>query len=145
MDDLVNNRSHRRGDEVITVAGQKLAAPEIEAALRSHDAVADAAVVGVGGPGADEAIHAFVVLEPDANPTDVLQADLKGWIRREIGPLAVPQVVQFARGLPKTPSGEVVRPLLRRIAEGRDPASGDASGLADPSVLDDLVNNRASA
>ncbi|HEV2532386.1 AMP-binding enzyme [Phenylobacterium sp.] len=120
-------------------------APDLEAVLRAHGAIADAAVIGVAGAGADEAIHAFVQLEPDEVATDVLQADIKGFVRREVGPHAVPAVVQFVRGLPKTPAGELVRPLLRKIAEGDVKDLGDTSGLADPSVVDDLVKNHAPA
>ncbi|HEY8573414.1 AMP-binding enzyme [Phenylobacterium sp.] len=124
--------------------GQKLSAPEIEAALRAHPDVVDAAVVGVAR-GAGEAVYAFVLLEPDANANDVLQADLKGWVRREVGPSAVPQVVQFAPGLPKTEAGELVRPILRRIAEGDEKAAGETAGLADPSVVEALLKSRATA
>jgi acetyl-CoA synthetase len=105
--------------------------------------VAEAAVIGVAKPGKGEAAYAFVVLEPDANPTDILQADLKGRVRREMGAHAVPEVIQFARGLPKTAAGELVRPILHRIVEGAK--VGDTSGLADPAVVDDLVKNRATA
>jgi acetyl-CoA synthetase len=144
VDDLVKNRAARRGDETIVVEGQKLSAPEIEAALRAHPDVVDAAVVGVAR-GAGEAVYAFVLLEPDANANDVLQADLKGWVRREVGPSAVPQVVQFAPGLPKTEAGELVRPILRRIAEGDEKAAGETAGLADPSVVEALLKSRATA
>jgi acetyl-CoA synthetase len=144
VDDLVKNRAARRGDDAIVISGHKLSAAEIEAALVRHDAVAEAAVIGFAGSGKDESIQAFVVLEPDANPTDVLQADLKGWLRREVSTYAAPEVVQFVRALPKTPSGEVVRPMLRRAAEGASDL-GDASGLADPSVAAELVKGRAAA
>jgi acetyl-CoA synthetase len=144
VDDLVKNRAARRGEETIAAGGQKLSAPEIEAVLRSHPDVADAGVVGVAS-GAGEAVYAFVKLEPDANPTDVLQADLKGWVRREIGPAAVPQVVQFAPGLPKTESGELVRPILRRIAEGDEKVAQETAGLADPEVVSQLLKSRATA
>jgi acetyl-CoA synthetase len=101
--------------------------------------------VGVPGDGGDDVIHAFVKLEPDVPATDVLQADIKGWMRREMGPNAVPAVVQFARGLPKTRSGELVRSMLRKIAEGEVKDLGDISHLADATVIHDLVNNRATA
>jgi acetyl-CoA synthetase len=145
VDDLVKNRAARRGEEHLVVGGEKLNAPDLEAALRAHDAVADAAVVGVARPDGDEAIHAFVKLEPDVTPTDVLQADIKGWMRREVGPHAAPAVVQFVSGLPKSRSGEIVRSLLRKIAEGDTKSLGDLSALADPSVVEDLVKNRATA
>jgi acetyl-CoA synthetase len=145
VEDLVRNRAARRGDEHIRVAGQTLNAPDLEAALRAHSAIADAAVVGVPGDGGDDLIHAFVKLEPDVAPTDVLQADIKGWMRREVGANAVPTVVQFARGLPKTRSGELVRSMLRKIAEGDVKDFGDVSHLADATVIHDLVNNRTPA
>jgi acetyl-CoA synthetase len=145
VEDLVRNRAARRGDEQIRIGGQTLSAPDLEAALRAHADIADAAVVGVPTDGGDEAIHAFVKLEPDIAPTDVLQADIKAWMRREVGPHATPAVIQFARGLPKTRSGELARALLRRIAEGDVKDFGDVSQLADPSVLHDLVQNRAPA
>jgi acetyl-CoA synthetase len=145
VEDLVRNRAARRGEEQIRVAGQTLQAPDLEAALRAHSAIADAAVVGVPSKGGDEAIHAFVKLEPEVAATDVLQADIKGWMRREVGPNAVPAVVQFARGLPKTRSGELVRSMLRKIAEGDVKDFGDVSNLADATVIPDLVRNRAPA
>jgi acetyl-CoA synthetase len=145
VDDLVNNRAARRGDEQITVGGQRLSAPDIEAQLRARDDVIDAAVVGVGKPGGEEALHAFVVLEPDVAATDVLQADIKGFLRRQVGPQAAPQAVQFVHGLPRAKSGELARAILRRIAEGDVKDLGDTSALADPSVLDELVGQRAPA
>jgi acetyl-CoA synthetase len=143
VDDLVKNRGARRGDDALIVDGQRVSVMELEHALAGHDDVAEAAVIAVTRPGKGEAAYAFVVLEPDANPTDILQADLKGRVRREMGAHAVPEVIQFARGLPKTEAGELVRPILHRVAEGAK--VGDTSGLADPSVVDDLVKNRATA
>ncbi|MDB5476101.1 MAG: acs [Phenylobacterium sp.] len=145
VDDLVRNRAARRGDEVIAVGGLKLSAPDLEAKLRAHDAVVDAAVVGVAQAGGDEAIHAFVKLEPGFMPTDVMRADLRGYLRREVGPQAAPAVVQFVEGLPRARSGELVRSLLRKIAEGDVKDLGDTSALVDPSVVDDLVKNRIPA
>ncbi|HSV02316.1 MAG TPA: hypothetical protein VLI41_03845 [Phenylobacterium sp.] len=128
------------------MGGQKLQAADLEAALRAHDAVADAAVVGVPtGPAGDETLHAFVTLEPGLAPTDVLQADIKGWLRREVGAHAVPAEVRFVRGLPKARSGEVVRSILRKVAAGDVKDLGDLSALADPSVIDDLVAGRTPA
>jgi len=144
VDDLVKNRAARRGDD-ITVEGHKLQVADLEAALKGHSSVADAAVVGVPASGGQEAIHAFVQLEPDVAPTDVLQADIRGWMRREVGPQAAPAVVQFVSGLPKARSGEVVHPLLRKIAVGDVKALGDLSALADPGVVDELVKGRAPA
>ncbi|MFC3071179.1 AMP-binding enzyme [Phenylobacterium soli] len=144
VDDLVKNRGHRRGEEQLSVAGHKLNALDLEACLRAHDAVADAAVVGVPAKGGEEAIHAFVRLEPDVTPTDVLQADIKGWMRREIGAHAAPEVVQFVAALPHTKSNEIARGLLKKVAEGQ--TSGlDTADLADPSVAEALVKGRAKA
>jgi acetyl-CoA synthetase len=142
VDDLVKNRAARRGEEQITAGGQKLHAPDIEAVLRSHPDVVDAAVVGVAR-GTEEAVFAYVKLEPDVRANDVLQADLKGWIRREIGPAAVPEAVHFARDLPRTEAGELVRPLLRRIAEGDRKAASETAGLADPSLVEELLDAQA--
>ena len=144
VDDLVRNRGHRRGEEHLSVAGHKLNALDLEATLRAHDAIADAAVVGVPAKGGEETLHAFVKLEPDVAATDVLQADIKGWICREIGAHAVPEVVQFVVALPHTKSNEVARPLLKKIAEG-EVKNLDVSGLADAAVVDDLVKGRATA
>jgi acetyl-CoA synthetase len=144
VDDLVKNRGARRGDDALLLDGQRVSAVDMEHALTAHDDVAEAAVVGVMRPGKGETAYAFVVLEPDANPTDILQADLKGRIRREMGAYAVPEMIQFARGLPKTRAGELVRPILRRVAEG-ETKLGDTSGLADPTLVEDLIKNRATA
>jgi acetyl-CoA synthetase len=143
VDDLVRNRATRRGDDLIQCAGHGLSASQIEAVLEKHSAIAEAAVVGFPHPQKGEAAWAFVTVEPDVTPTDVLAADIKGWVRREVGPHAVPEVVQFGP-LPKTQAGEVVRPILRRIAESAADV-GDTSGLADPAVVDALVRTRADA
>jgi acetyl-CoA synthetase len=146
VEDLVKNRAVRRSDEQIRIAGgQTLDAPTLEAALRAHPDIIEAAVVGVPTSGGEEAVHAFVTLEPGVAATDVLQADIRGWMRREVGPQAAPAVVQFARALPKTRSGELVRSLVRKIAEGETKEFGDLSQLADPGVIADLVRNRAPA
>ena len=86
--------------------------------------------------------HAFVTLKADVDPSDILQADLKGWVRREIGPFAAPEAVQFAHGLPKTRSGKIMRRILRKIAENDYGALGDTSTLADPSLVDGLIEGR---
>ena len=132
-----------RVDDVINVSGHRLGTAEIESALVAHEAVAEAAVVGYPHPIKGQGIYCFVTLKLDATPTDVLMADLKGWVRREIGPFAAPDVVQFAPGLPKTRSGKIMRRILRKIAENELSNLGDTSTLADPSVVDDLVQNRA--
>ena len=142
VDDLVKNRAARRGDDEIISDGQRVSTREVEAVLANHDAVAEAAAVGFPSAKRGEAVWAFVTPEEGAMVSDVLAADLKGWIRRELGAHAVPEVVQFGP-LPKTRSGEVVRPLLERIAATGE--AGDVSGLADTAVADYLVNTRADA
>jgi acetyl-CoA synthetase len=131
-----------RVDDVINVSGHRLGTAEIESALVGHDAVAEAAVVGFPHDIKGQGIYAFVTLRSDVEPSDILQADLKGWVRREIGPFAAPEAVQFASGLPKTRSGKIMRRILRKIAENDTGNLGDTSTLADPSVVDDLLNKR---
>ena len=131
-----------RVDDVINVSGHRLGTAEIESALVEHPAVAEAAVVGFPHDIKGQGIYCFVTLKADENPTDILQADLKTWIRREIGAFAAPEAVQFAPGLPKTRSGKIMRRILRKIAENDTSNLGDTTTLADPSVVDDLVKNR---
>jgi acetyl-CoA synthetase len=131
-----------RVDDVINVSGHRLGTAEIESALVGNDKVAEAAVVGYPHDVKGQGIYCFVTLKADVVPTDVLQAELKGWVRREIGPFAAPDVVQFAPGLPKTRSGKIMRRILRKIAENDLSNLGDTTTLADPSVVDDLVKNR---
>ncbi|HKR89200.1 MAG TPA: acetate--CoA ligase [Phenylobacterium sp.] len=131
-----------RVDDVINVSGHRLGTAEIEAALAAHEAVTEAAVVGYPHDIKGQGIYCYVTLKADVTPTDILQAELKGWVRREIGPFAAPDVVQFAPGLPKTRSGKIMRRILRKIAENDLSNLGDTSTLADPSVVDDLVQNR---
>jgi acetyl-CoA synthetase len=132
-----------RVDDVINVSGHRLGTAEIESALVAHESVAEAAVVGCPHPVKGQGIYCYVTLNADVTPTDILQAELKGWVRREIGPFAAPDVVQFAPGLPKTRSGKIMRRILRKIAEDDLSNLGDTSTLADPAVVDDLVKNRA--
>jgi acetyl-CoA synthetase len=134
-----------RVDDVINVSGHRLGTAEIESALVGHRAVAEAAVVGYPHDIKGQGIYCFVTLKLDSPPSDILQAELKGWVRREIGPFAAPDIVQFAPGLPKTRSGKIMRRILRKIAEDDLSNLGDTSTLADPSVVDDLVRNRAGA
>ncbi len=131
-----------RVDDVINVSGHRLGTAEIESALVSNENVAEAAVVGYPHDVKGQGIYCFVTLKADVTPTDILQAELKGWVRREIGPFAAPDVVQFAPGLPKTRSGKIMRRILRKIAENDLSNLGDITTLADPSVVDDLVQNR---
>jgi acetyl-CoA synthetase len=132
-----------RVDDVINVSGHRLGTAEIESALVAHEDVAEAAVVGFPHDVKGQGIYCFVTLKVDVPASDILQAELKGWVRREIGPFAAPDVVQFAPGLPKTRSGKIMRRILRKIAENDLTNLGDTSTLADPGVVDDLVANRA--
>ena len=134
-----------RVDDVINVSGHRLGTAEIEIALVAHAAVAEAAVVGYPHPVKGQGIYCYVTLVAGLEPTDILEAELKGWVRREIGPFAAPDVIQFAPGLPKTRSGKIMRRILRKIAEDDLSNLGDTSTLADPAVVDDLVKHRAGA
>jgi acetyl-CoA synthetase len=134
-----------RVDDVINVSGHRLGTAEIESALVSHPAVAEAAVVGFPHDIKGQGIYAFVTLKADQTPTDALRAELIKWVRQEIGPFAAPDVIQWAPGLPKTRSGKIMRRILRKVAEGDISNLGDTSTLADPSVVEDLVTNRAGA
>jgi acetyl-CoA synthetase len=134
-----------RVDDVINVSGHRLGTAEIESALVANENVAEAAVVGFPHDVKGQGIYCFVTLNADITPTDILQAELKGWIRREIGPFAAPDVVQFAPALPKTRSGKIMRRILRKIAENDLSNLGDTSTLADPGVVEDLIANRAGA
>jgi acetyl-CoA synthetase len=131
-----------RVDDVINVSGHRLGTAEVESALVAHDRVAEAAVVGFPHDLKGQGIYAFVTLMNGVEPSDELRAELAQWVRREIGPIAKPDLIQWAPGLPKTRSGKIMRRILRKIAED-DPASlGDTSTLADPGVVDDLVEHR---
>ena len=132
-----------RVDDVINVSGHRLGTAEIESALVGHHAVAEAAVVGFPHDIKGQGIYAYVTLKADTRPTDELRAALVKWVRTEIGPFAAPDVIQWAPGLPKTRSGKIMRRILRKVAEGDVSNLGDTSTLADPSVVDDLVKNRA--
>ena len=132
-----------RVDDVINVSGHRLGTAEIESALVGHSAVAEAAVVGFPHDIKGQGIYAYVTLKADQTPTDALRADLIKWVRTEIGPFAAPEVIQWAPGLPKTRSGKIMRRILRKVAENDISNLGDTTTLADPSVVDDLVKNRA--
>jgi len=134
-----------RVDDVINVSGHRLGTAEIESALVAHEAVAEAAVVGYPHDIKGQGVYAYVTLKADATPTEELRKQLVLWVRHEIGPFAAPDVLQWAPGLPKTRSGKIMRRILRKIAENAVDALGDTSTLADPSVVDDLVRNRAGA
>jgi acetyl-CoA synthetase len=134
-----------RVDDVINVSGHRLGTAEIESALVAHAKVAEAAVVGCPHEIKGQGIYAYVTLNASETPSDDLRRDLVAWVRKEIGPIATPDVIQFAPGLPKTRSGKIMRRILRKIAENDVSNLGDTSTLADPSVVEDLVRNRAGA
>jgi len=131
-----------RVDDVINVSGHRMGTAEVESALVLHDQVAEAAVVGFPHDVKGQGIYAFVTLNAGVEPDDGLRRGLRDWVRREIGPIATPDAIQFAPGLPKTRSGKIMRRILRKIAENETGALGDVSTLADPSVVEDLVANR---
>ena len=131
-----------RVDDVINVSGHRMGTAEVESALVLHPKVAEAAVVGFPHDLKGQGIYAYVTLNAGEESSDDLRRDLVKWVRAEIGPIATPDAVQFAPGLPKTRSGKIMRRILRKIAEGDVSSLGDTSTLADPSVVDDLVTNR---
>ena len=132
-----------RVDDVINVSGHRMGTAEVESALVLHDAVAEAAVVGFPHDIKGQGIYAYVTLMQDAAPSPELNRELVQHVRREIGPIASPDVIQWAPGLPKTRSGKIMRRILRKIAANELENLGDTSTLADPAVVDDLVDNRA--
>ena len=132
-----------RVDDVINVSGHRMGTAEVESALVAHAKVAEAAVVGYPHDIKGQGIYCYVTLMNDQTPSDALLAELKKWVRSEIGPIATPDVIQWAPGLPKTRSGKIMRRILRKIAENDFGSLGDTSTLADPSVVDDLIANRA--
>ena len=132
-----------RVDDVINVAGHRLGTAEVESALVAHPNVAEAAVVGFPHELKGQGIYAYVTLKAGATPTDVLRKELVAWVRKEISAIATPDFIQWAPGLPKTRSGKIMRRILRKIAANDTDELGDTSTLADPSVVDDLINNRA--
>ena len=131
-----------RVDDVINVAGHRLGTAEVESALVAHPKVSEAAVVGYPHDIKGQGIYAYVTLMAGEQPTEALRQELVGWVRKEIGPIASPDMIQFAPSLPKTRSGKIMRRILRKIAEGEFANLGDTSTLAEPAVVDDLVNNR---
>ena len=133
-----------RVDDVINVSGHRMGTAEVESALVLHDDVAEAAVVGFPHDIKGQGIYAYVTLNAGVEPHDDLKKALVAHVRKEIGPIAAPDAIQWAPGLPKTRSGKIMRRILRKIAENDLGAVGDTSTLADPSVVDDLVKNRAS-
>ncbi|WP_440224929.1 acetate--CoA ligase [Dokdonella sp. MW10] len=131
-----------RVDDVINVSGHRMGTAEVESALVAHPHVAEAAVVGCPHDIKGQGIYAYVTLKTGIEPTEALRKELVAWVRKEIGPIATPDHLQWAPGLPKTRSGKIMRRILRKIAENAPDQLGDTSTLADPSVVTNLVNER---
>ncbi|NCF15223.1 MAG: acetate--CoA ligase [Gammaproteobacteria bacterium] len=131
-----------RTDDVINVSGHRMGTAEVESALVAHDDVAEAAVVGYPHEIKGQGIYAYVTLMEGVETSDELRAELRKWVRKEIGPIATPDLLQWAPGLPKTRSGKIMRRILRKVAADDFGELGDTSTLADPSVVDDLIENR---
>ncbi len=131
-----------RVDDVINVSGHRMGTAEVESALVAHVAVAEAAVVGFPHDIKGQGIYAYVTLVADVEPSEALRKELIAWVRREIGPIAAPDVIQWAPGLPKTRSGKIMRRILRKIAANETDSLGDITTLADPGVVKELVDNR---
>ncbi len=131
-----------RVDDVINVSGHRMGTAEVESALVAHPKVSEAAVVGYPHDIKGQGIYAYVTLMAGEQPDADLRKELVQWVRKEIGPIATPDLIQFAPGLPKTRSGKIMRRILRKIAEDEFGALGDTSTLADPAVVDDLIENR---
>ncbi len=131
-----------RVDDVLNVSGHRMGTAEVESALVAHRQVAEAAVVGYPHDIKGQGIYAYVTLNVGEEPSEELRKELVQWVRKEIGPIASPDLIQWAPGLPKTRSGKIMRRILRKIAENDYGALGDTSTLADPAVVDDLVDNR---
>ena len=131
-----------RVDDVINVSGHRMGTAEVESALVAHESVSEAAVVGYPHDIKGQGIYAYVTLMAGKAPSDAMRKELVTHVRKEIGPIASPDIIQFAPGLPKTRSGKIMRRILRKIAESEFSSLGDTSTLADPSVVDDLIEKR---
>jgi acetyl-CoA synthetase len=131
-----------RVDDLINVYGHRLGTAEVESALVAHPKVAEAAVVGYPHDIKGQGIYAYVTLKSGIASSDELRKELVAWVRKEIGPIATPDQLQWAPGLPKTRSGKIMRRILRKIAENAPDQLGDISTLADPSVVQSLVDER---
>jgi acetyl-CoA synthetase len=131
-----------RVDDVINVSGHRMGTAEIESALVAHPKVAEAAVVGMPHDLKGQGIYCYVTLKTGEDPTDALRKELVAWVRKEIGPIAAPDAIQWAPGLPKTRSGKIMRRILRKIAANETEGLGDTSTLADPAVVQELTDNR---
>ena len=134
-----------RVDDVINVSGHRMGTAEVESALVLHHAVAEAAVVGCPHEIKGQGIYAFVTLKAGIEATDALKKELAAQVRKEIGPIAVPDAIQWAPSLPKTRSGKIMRRILRKLAAGEFEGLGDTSTLADPAVVDSLLKARKQA
>ncbi len=131
-----------RVDDVLNVSGHRMGTAEVESALVAHSSVAEAAVVGCPHEVKGQGIYAYVTLMEGVAQSDELLAELRAWVRKEIGPIATPDFIQWAPGLPKTRSGKIMRRILRKVAENDYQNLGDTSTLADPAVVEDLIDNR---
>jgi len=131
-----------RLDDVINVSGHRIGTMELESAFVAHPAVAEAAVVGMPHDIKGEAIYAYIVLKEGHHPSEELRKALVNHIRKVIGPVATPDVIQFVSGLPKTRSGKIMRRILRKVAAGIYDDLGDTSTLADPSVVEEIIRGR---
>ncbi len=131
-----------RVDDVINVSGHRMGTAEVESALVAHPSVSEAAVVGFPHEIKGQGIYAYVTLKTGIEPTDALRKELVAWVRKEIGPIASPDAIQWAPGLPKTRSGKIMRRILRKIAANETDGLGDTSTLADPGVVSELIDNR---
>ena len=131
-----------RVDDVINVSGHRMGTAEVESALVSHEKVSEAAVVGFPHEIKGQGIYAYVTLNAGENGNEEIRKELINWVRKEIGPIASPDLIQFAPNLPKTRSGKIMRRILRKIAENDYSELGDTSTLAEPMVVDELIENR---
>ena len=131
-----------RVDDVLNVSGHRMGTAEVESALVAHPAVAESAVVGYPHEIKGQGIYVFVTTNADIEPTDELRQELRAWVRKEIGPIASPDLIQWAPGLPKTRSGKIMRRILRKIAADDCTELGDTSTLADPEVVSHLIADR---
>ncbi|MGB5444441.1 MAG: acetyl-coenzyme A synthetase, partial [Psychromonas sp.] len=131
-----------RVDDVLNVSGHRMGTAEIESALVSHPKIAEAAVVGVPHAIKGQGIYAYVTLNEGEFSSPELYAEVKQWVRKEIGAIAIPDIIHWAEGLPKTRSGKIMRRILRKIATGESDSLGDTSTLADPSVVEQLIKEK---
>ena len=134
-----------RVDDVINVSGHRMGTAEVESALVLHDSVAEAAVVGFPHEIKGQGIYAYVTVMANTEPTEALRDQLVALVRKEIGPIATPDVIQWTPGLPKTRSGKIMRRILRKIAANEFEDLGDTTTLADPSVVEALIENRVAS